>query len=73
MKNYDKIIEDGLKLEPDFKLGIDFKDQVAKLIRNRERLTQRKFYMLISLGTLVILGAGIGLMLFFGQLEVYGK
>lgn len=73
MKNFDKIVEDGLKIEPDFKLGLDFKDRVSKLIRKRERISQRKFYMLIAFGVIAMFGAGLGVVLYFAELSAFAE
>ncbi len=73
MKNFDKIVEDGLRMEPDFKLGLDFKDRVSKLIRSRERISQRKFYLLIVLGMVGIVGAGLGVVLYFADLQAFAS
>ncbi|MEP5612885.1 MAG: hypothetical protein ABJP45_11575 [Cyclobacteriaceae bacterium] len=71
MKNFEKIIDDGLKMEPDFKLKLDFKDRVTKLIRKRERLSQRKFYLLIALGMIVVFGTGLGIAFYFVGLQSF--
>ncbi len=71
MKNFDKIVEDGLKMETDFKLGLEFKDKVVKLIRKRERVSQRKFYFLIVFGMITIVGSGLGVVLYFAELQSF--
>ncbi|MEP1095536.1 MAG: hypothetical protein ABJG78_10520 [Cyclobacteriaceae bacterium] len=71
MKNFETIIEEGLKMEPQFKLGLDFKDRVTKLIRKRERVSQRKFYMLIAFGIVAMFGAGFGVVLYFADLAAF--
>ncbi len=68
-KNIDQIIEDALKIEPKFNLGADFKDRVTKMIRKKERKIQRKLYLLISIGVIMIFGAGIALVQYFGNIE----
>lgn len=73
MKNFDEIVENGLKIEPDFKLGLDFKDRVTKLIRRRERISQRKFYALIALGMVGIFGVGLGVVLYFSELKAFAE
>ena len=72
-KNIDQIIEDALKIEPKFKLGLDFKDRVTKMIWKKERRTQRKLYLLISVGVVFMFGAGIVLIQYFGNLESFSK
>jgi hypothetical protein len=71
MKNYDKNIEEGLKIEPDFKLGIDFKDQVVKMIRKKERIAQRKFLALIFIGVIIMFGVGIGFVIYLAGVEAF--
>ncbi len=71
MKDFDKIVEDGLKMETNFKLGLDFKDKVVKLIRRRERISQRKFYFLIALGMVAIVGSGLAVVLYFTDIQSF--
>ncbi len=73
MKNFDKIVEDGLRMETDFKLGLDFKDKVVKLIRKRERISQRKFYLMIALGMITIVGSGLGVVLYFADFQAFAS
>ena len=69
-KNLDKVIEDALKIAPTFQLGGDFKDRVTRLIRKNERRTQRKFYLLISMGVLLMFGVGLGMLEYFESMGV---
>lgn len=68
-KNVDQIIEEALKVEPQFELGVDFKDRVTKMIKKKERRSQRRLYLLISLGVLVMFGAGAALIQYFGDFK----
>lgn len=71
-KNIEELIEEALSIET-FTLGADFKDRVCKVIRKKERSAQRKLYLLISLGVLVLFAAGIGLIQYFGDLQSLSK
>ena len=64
-RDIDQIIDEVLKIEPDFKLRKDFSDGVIKRLRKIEAASQRKLYFLIALGTLFIFGSGIALLAFF--------
>lgn len=68
-KNIDQIIEEAFKVEPQFKLGADFKDLVTKMIKRKERRSQRRFYLLISFGVVVMFGVGAALIQYFGSLK----
>ena len=70
-KNIDQLIDDALKSEPNFNLGADFRDRVVKTIRKNERRSQRKLYVLISLGVLGIFGVGLGLVSYLGIQELF--
>lgn len=61
----EKLIDQALKEEPTFKLRNDFKDRVVKIIKRKERIAQRHMYVWIALGSLVILGFGYGILLYF--------
>ncbi len=70
-KNIDQIVEEALRQEPEFKLGLDFKDRVVKAIRRNEIKSQRRFYVLITVGVVLMLGLGLGLMAYFGSLQAF--
>ena len=70
-EDFEKIVEEGLRREPGFKLGLDFKDRVAKAIRRKEKISQRRFYVLILVGVILLFSAGVGVMAYFGQLESF--
>ena len=65
MKNIDHIIDEALKSEISFELRKDFKDRVFQSIRKKERAGQRRLYLWMTLGTLVILGFGYAIISYF--------
>lgn len=67
----EQLIEETLRQEPHFKLGIDFKDGVVKAIKQRERRSQRKLYILMAVGIVAILAIGVGSLAFFGSLAAF--
>ena len=54
----EEIVDQALKSAPTYRLSDGFKDQVVKMIRKKERTSQRKFYFLLTFGVLsfVIIG-----------------
>ena len=73
--NIDHLIDEALKTEPYFNLRKDFKDRVVKAIRRQERISQRKLYSWMVLGTVVIVGLGYATISYFlpNTFEVLGK
>ena len=71
IEKLDELIDEALRTEPTFKLKPDFKDKLVQLIRRKERMEQRRVYFFIMLGTLAIVGAGVGAIFFFADLEVF--
>jgi biotin transporter BioY len=69
MKKIENIIEQALKSEPAFKLGIDFKDRVLKTIRKKEKRVQRRLFILMALGVVIIMGFGVITLLYFQKLD----
>lgn len=66
MKNrMEDIIEEALKSEPKFELRKDFKDQVVQAIRKKELKSQRRLYIWMAFGTLIIFGFGYATISFF--------
>ncbi len=65
MKKIEELIDEVLKIEPDFQLRKDFKDRVVSAINRQEKASQRKLYLWMALGTLVIFGFGYGTIAYF--------
>ncbi|MEQ9404021.1 MAG: hypothetical protein RIM99_10570 [Cyclobacteriaceae bacterium] len=65
-KNIEELIEEGLKSEPVFQLKADFRDRVVRMIKKKEQKAQRRFYLLITAGVVLLLGAGAGILQYFG-------
>ncbi|MEP1033335.1 hypothetical protein [Ekhidna sp.] len=65
MKKIEDLIDEVLKTEPDFQLRKDFKDRVVQAIRKQEKASQRKLYIWMALGTLIIFGFGYGTIAYF--------
>ncbi len=65
MKNIDEIVDEALKAEPSFMLRKDFKDRIVQAIRKKERTSQRKLYLWMTLGTVVILAFGYATISYF--------
>ncbi|WP_420318610.1 hypothetical protein [Ekhidna sp.] len=65
MKKIEELIEEALRTEPSFQLKSDFKDRVIKAIRRREKRSQRRLYLWMALGTLVIFGFGYATIAYF--------
>lgn len=69
MKKIENIIEESLKSEPSFKLSTNFADRVLKSIRRKERKSQRKLYVLMTLGIVVLMGLGFAILSYFQTLD----
>ncbi len=71
----EKLIDEALKAEPAFQLRKDFKDRVVQAIRKKEKASQRRLYIWMALGTLVIFGFGYGTIAIFlpSVLESFGS
>ncbi|WP_425391147.1 hypothetical protein [Ekhidna sp.] len=65
MKRIEDIIDEALKTEPTFQLSRDFKDRIIQTVRKKERSSQRKLYLWMALGTLVIIGFGYATIAYF--------
>lgn len=65
MKNLDRIVEEALSREPEFKLDAHFKDQVIIEVRKRERAKKRRLNALLLAITLVTTSFGIALIFIF--------
>ena len=65
MSKSEEILENALKAEPSFKLKEGFSDRVLKAIRRKELRNQRKLYIWMALGFLVMFGFGVMLMSMF--------
>lgn len=65
MKRIEDLIDEALKTEPTFQLRKDFKDRVVHAIRKREKASQRRLYLWMALGTLVIFGFGYATIAYF--------
>lgn len=61
----EKLIDEALKIEPAFQLRKDFKDKVVLAIRKREKANQRRLYLWMVFGTLIIFGFGYGTIAYF--------
>jgi ABC-type Na+ efflux pump permease subunit len=64
-KRIEQLIDEALRKEPTFQLRKDFKDRVIQAIRKKEKASQRKLYMWMALGTLIIIGFGYGVISYF--------
>ncbi|MEQ8906458.1 hypothetical protein [Ekhidna sp.] len=64
-KRIEQLIDEALRIEPSFQLRKDFKDRVVQAIRKKEKASQRKLYMWMALGTLIIMGFGYGVISYF--------
>ncbi len=69
MKKIEELIDQALQNEPSFKLRGDFKDRVLKAIRRKEKMSQRKLYVLMALGIVVMFGFGLAILAYFQNLE----
>ncbi|MEO9870821.1 hypothetical protein [Ekhidna sp.] len=65
MKNIEDIVDQALKTEPSFQLGTDFKDRVIKAVRNRERVSQKRLYLWMTLGIVIMFGFGYATFAYF--------
>ncbi|WP_370086276.1 hypothetical protein [Ekhidna sp.] len=61
----EKLIDEALKMEPTFQLRKDFKDKVVLTIRKKEKANQRRLYLWMTFGTLIIFGFGYGTIAYF--------
>lgn len=61
----EQLIDEALKTEPSFQLRKDFKDRVLEVIRRKEKISQRKLYFWMALGTLIIFGFGYATIAYF--------
>lgn len=64
-KRIEQLIDEALKKEPTFQLRKDFKDRVIQSIRKKEKANQRKLYLWMAMGTLIIIGLGYGIISYF--------
>lgn len=64
-KRIEELIDEALKTEPSFQLRKDFKDRVVHAIRKKEKASQRRLYLWMALGTIVIFGFGYGTIAYF--------
>lgn len=69
MKKIEELIDQALRNEPSFKLRGDFRDRVLKAIRRKEKMSQRKLYVLMALGIVVMFGFGLAILAYFQNLE----
>lgn len=69
MKKIEELIDQALKSEPAFKLSGDFKDRVLKAIKKRERKSQRRLYVLMALGIVIIMSFGVMILAYFQSLD----
>ena len=65
MKKIEQLIDEVLRSEPEFQLRNDFKDRVLQVIKKKEKASQRKLYIWMALGTLIIFGFGYGTISYF--------
>ena len=64
-KQVENIIEKALREEPSFQLRKGFADRMVLLVRKKERASQRKIYFWIALGSMFIVGAGVGILIYY--------
>lgn len=64
-QDLEKLIDQALKTEPSFSLRKDFKDRVLHAVKKQEKASQRKLYLWMALGTLVIIAFGYGTIAYF--------
>ncbi|WP_424961261.1 hypothetical protein [Ekhidna sp.] len=64
-KQIEDLIDEALKTEPSFQLRKDFKDRVLQVIKRKEKASQRRLYLWMALGTLVIFGFGYATIAYF--------
>ncbi len=64
-ENIEQLIDQALKTEPSFQLRKDFKDRVIHAIKKQEKVSQRKLFLWMALGTLVIVGFGYSTIAYF--------
>lgn len=69
MKKIEELIDQTLQTEPSFTIKSDFRDRVLKTIRRKEKLSQRKLYVLMALGIVVMFGFGLAILAYFQNLE----
>ena len=69
MKRIEELIDQTLKTEPSFTIKNDFRDRVLKTIRRKEKISQRKLYVLMALGVVVMFGFGFAILAYFQNLE----
>ena len=74
-KNIEELIDEALKTEPKFELRKDFKDRIVNVIKKQEKASQRRLYIWMALGTLIIVGLGFATISYFlpSTLEIVGK
>lgn len=65
MKDIEKIMDEALRTEPSFQLRKDFKDRVVSMIRKKEKASQRRLYIWMALGTVVIFAFGYAAIAYF--------
>jgi len=64
-KRIDDLIDEALKTELSFKLRGDFKDRVIQAIQRKEKASQRRLYLWMALGIVMIIGMGVGTIAYF--------
>ena len=69
----EKVLDQALKSAPTYQLSNDFKDQVIKMIRKKERASQRKFYFLLTFGVLSFVSLGFALMVYYFPSLLFGS
>lgn len=64
-EDIDHIIEEALKAEPSFKLNSDFRNRTFKAIRKLESRAQRRLFVLIAFGSLLMVLVGVSTVAYF--------
>ena len=69
MKKIEELVDKALRTEPSFNLKNDFRDRVLKAVRRKEKISQRRLYMFMALGVVVMFGFGFAILAYFQNLE----
>ena len=64
-KDIDHIVEEALRTEPPFRLNSDFKHKTLKAIRKMEARSQKRLFVLIGVGSILMVLMGVGTIAYF--------
>lgn len=69
MQKIEELIDQALRSEPAFTLSNGFNERVLKAIRAKERKSQRRLYLIMTMGIVCMVAFGVGLLAYFQSLE----